>query len=226
MSDEKQNFVLDAAIIERIQAYPSLYDKSLEEYHKEYRDERPKMLETITEELSKCFSIDLDDHKLWNRWMNLVKKFRDEKKVIDEYKPSGSAASKKVSSWVSYDDMKWIAPYVEHLHQMSSDNLTESDPQEHQHSFKKRSSKNISDEQVHTMEQILQQNAAMIQEIGKKLDETGDAGQADGYFPLIALWYSKVPDARQYQCTKDVLSYIQFFINKRKSIGEEGNKEK
>ncbi|KAJ8673893.1 hypothetical protein QAD02_015383 [Eretmocerus hayati] len=219
MGDEKENFVLDAAIIENIQAHPLLYDKGLEEYHKQYRDERPKVLKNIAEELSGRFNIDLDEHKLWNRWMNLVKKFKSEKKTIDEKQPSGSAASEKISSWVFYNDMVWIVPYVEHLTQLSSDNLQEGDSQKQQHGYKKKSSKSSSDEQVHSMEQMIEQNAALIEQIGKSLEGSGDNNLIDSYFPLIAMRHSLVPKDRQYNCTKEVLSYIQFFVNKKKAIG-------
>ncbi|KAJ8671108.1 hypothetical protein QAD02_002367 [Eretmocerus hayati] len=165
------------------------------------------------------------EHKLWNRWMNLVKKFKSEKKAIDEKQPSGSAASKKISSRVFHNDMVWITSYVEHLTELSSDNLQEGDSQKQQHAYKKRSSKSSSDEQFHSMEQIFQQNAATIQQIRTSLEGSGDFHLTDSYFPLIAMRHSLMPKDRQYECTKDVLSYIQFYVNKKKAIGEEDEKE-
>ncbi|KAJ8669235.1 hypothetical protein QAD02_000494 [Eretmocerus hayati] len=201
ISNQNRDVILDLALIERIQQHPLLYDKSTEQHHKEYRDERPRLLKEIAKDLSEIHEVHLD--------------------AIDEYKPSGSEAKVKVSSWVLYADMVWLNEFVDHMPHMSSDSLEDpSASQTYKHPYKKKASSRRDDEQVKSLEELVEQNSAMIEEIGKKLDDTDD-DYVNSYFPLVEMRHKKLPEEKKYQCTKEVLGYIQYFKDKKKTTDKE-----
>ncbi|KAJ8681819.1 hypothetical protein QAD02_017611 [Eretmocerus hayati] len=93
MSAENEDDSLDSYIITRIQEHPLLYDKSLEEYHKEHRTGRQDILVEIADNLSEKFDIKLD------------------------------GAKQMESTWQLDADLKWLVEYVDHLPQMTNDDV-------------------------------------------------------------------------------------------------------
>ncbi|KAJ8667899.1 hypothetical protein QAD02_009562 [Eretmocerus hayati] len=166
----------------------------------------------------------LSEQSLWSKWMGIVKKYKEEHKKVKAYEPSGSGTDVKITSnWPFYKDMVWLEPFVDHLPQMSnvdsdgdSETLPES-PSESQHAkktFKKRKPSKNQDYDTEILENLLKTNQATLSSIEQQVAQAEEADPLSNYLPLINMRHNEVPDCLKYECTKQVLAYISYYVKK------------
>ncbi|KAJ8671644.1 hypothetical protein QAD02_002903 [Eretmocerus hayati] len=249
VDDEYAQYVVDLKIIECIQQHCFLYDKSLEEYHKQWRDERPAVLESIAQEISEEFKIKLDgeqkrrllyksllsnrnllnqksvqsmfmkdallyfhiEKNLEARWKVLIKKFEDENRFVEGHRQSGSSAAKRKSPWALYTDMLWLLPFVDHLPQISNDVDSESLSMTYDHPYKRKTNTKKDEEDVRALETVLEQNSTLLKNIEKELSAPQESEAMMNYSPLVAKRHNMLPQPPKFECTSQILTYIQNF---------------
>ncbi|KAJ8675570.1 hypothetical protein QAD02_011356 [Eretmocerus hayati] len=216
--DEDANtaLMINYEIINAIQAKRFLYDKGMDEYLEKWRDERPTVLKQIADRIAQQFNIEFDEKLLWSRWMSLVRKYKDECKKVQVYIQSGSSSQPEITSeWPLYKDMCWYEPFVEHLPQLSNtETASAPEPQQANRNFKKRKASKGSDNDD-DLENLLKANQATLAKLEQQVDGDEENEPLSNYLPLIEMRHNLVCENLKYDCTKQVLTYINYYKKKK-----------
>ncbi|XP_016836680.1 uncharacterized protein LOC107980514 [Nasonia vitripennis] len=211
-----------------VRSRPTLYDKSLEEYHTEFRDARKNHLEHISNTILEIFGEKLSVEAIIKIWQNLVIKFKEQHNLIKQYCPSGSGKenTEKVK-WQFYDSMIWILPFIGHLPQLASDADTLKPQQKNpentidQNKFnKKKTSKSDTEKVISDMQKILDDNAKMLEAVEDKVRSTNVENSEKEkaiqcYMLLISKGFKQIPENKKFKCCRIIMASINDFKQKQ-----------
>lgn len=105
----------------------------------------------------------ITDEEIEKRWLYLVKKFKEEHAKVTNYCPSGSERKENVK-WELYNEMLWLQPYLDHMPQMSSDNMDSFCQTQNVETEGKFARKRKSDDSAAYLKKSLEENANQLNE--------------------------------------------------------------
>lgn len=169
------------------------------------------------------------------RWNALLSKFKEERKKLREYQPSGSAAQKEESAWEFYSDMEFIIPYIEHRDTLSSfddenskeefsnKEQIESLPENPKKQYKR---KRGADDDDDDLKKILESNNNQLKKLEEPIKEStvrpkkpaveNNSQELDNYMMLIQKGFEALTCPKiKFQCSRKIFSYIKEFKNKQ-----------
>ncbi|XP_058790579.1 uncharacterized protein LOC131664028 [Phymastichus coffea] len=204
----EKDILLDEVIIQMVKPNNFIYDKSNDKYYTEFRSQRTQVFETISQAIYQLYEVHITEKEIEARWFYLVKKFKGEKAKKRKYQPSGSERKPEVT-WELYNEMSWLDPYLSHELQISSDDVEFITKSEITNKFCRKRKVDDGDDLQKTIDEsvklmkIIQNNVATT--------TTDRMPEIEPFLKLIASGYSKIPESRKYQCTKEIILYIVEF---------------